>query len=47
MVRREAFLRTVAIGLMVAVWLAALVLPPVLLLRARRLVKCLKKLVAV
>jgi hypothetical protein len=35
MVRREAFLRTVAIGLIVAVWLAALILPPVLLLRAR------------
>lgn len=35
MVRREAYLRTVAIGLVVAVWLAALVLPPVLLLRAR------------
>jgi len=35
MVRREAFLRTVAIGLIVAVWLAALILPPLLLLRAR------------
>ncbi len=35
MVRREVFLRTGAIGLIVAVWLAALILPPVLLLRAR------------
>ena len=35
MVRRDAFLRTVAIGVVVAVWLAALVLPPVMLLRAR------------
>ncbi len=35
MVRRGAFLRTVAIGVVVAVWLAALVMPPVLLLRAR------------
>ena len=35
MVRREVFLRTSAIGLIVAVWLAALILPPVLLLRAR------------
>jgi len=35
MVRREASLRTVAIGLVVALWLAALILPPVLLLRAR------------
>jgi len=35
MVRREVFLRTVAIGLVVAAWLAAVVLPPVLLSRAR------------
>ena len=35
MVQREVSLRTVATGLVVAVWLAALVLPPVLLLRAR------------
>jgi hypothetical protein len=35
MVRRESSLRTVAIGLVAAVWLAALILPPVLLLRAR------------
>jgi hypothetical protein len=35
MVRRDAFLRTVAIGVVVAIWLAALVLPPVMLLRAR------------
>lgn len=34
-VRRRSFLRTSAAGLVVAVWLAALVLPPVLLLRAR------------
>jgi hypothetical protein len=35
MVRRDAFLRTVAIGVVVAIWLAALVLPPVMLWRAR------------
>ena len=35
MVRRDALLRTVAIGLVVTVWLAALVVPPVMLWRAR------------
>ncbi len=35
MVRRDALLRTVAIGLVVSVWLAALVVPPVMLWRAR------------
>jgi hypothetical protein len=35
MVRRDAFLRTVAIGVVVSTWLAALVLPPVMLWRAR------------
>lgn len=35
MVRRDAFLRTFAIGMVVAVWLAALVLPPVMLWRVR------------
>ena len=34
-VRQQSFLRTCAAGLVVAVWLAALFLPPVLLLRAR------------
>jgi hypothetical protein len=35
MLRRDAFLRTVAIGVVLATWLAALVLPPVMLWRAR------------
>jgi hypothetical protein len=35
MVRREALLRTVATAAVLAVWLAALVVPPVMLLRAR------------
>jgi len=35
MVRRDAFLRTVAIGAVVATWLAALIVPPVMLLRVR------------
>jgi len=35
MVRRDAFLRTVAIGVVVAIWLAALIVPPVMLLRVR------------
>jgi len=35
MARLEANLRTAAIGVVAAVWLAALILPPVLLLRAR------------
>jgi len=35
MVRRDAFLRKVAIGVVVSMWLAALILPPVMLLRAR------------
>ena len=35
MVRRDAFLRTVAIGAVVAIWLAALIVPPVMLLRVR------------
>ena len=35
MVRRDAFLRTVAIGVVLAIWLAALVVPPVMLLRVR------------
>ena len=35
MVRRDAFLRRVATTAVVAVWLAALIVPPVMLLRAR------------
>ena len=35
MVRRDAFLRTIAIGVVVAIWLAALIVPPVTLLRVR------------
>jgi hypothetical protein len=35
MVRRDAFLRTAAIGVVVAIWLAALIVPPVMLLRVR------------
>ena len=35
MVRRESFLRTFATGAVLAVWLAALILPPVMLSRAR------------
>ena len=35
MVRRDAFLRTIAVGVVVAIWLAALIVPPVMLLRVR------------
>jgi len=35
MVRRESNLRTAAIGAVAAVWLAAVIVPPVMLLRAR------------
>jgi hypothetical protein len=35
MVHRDAFLRTIAIGAVVAIWLAALIVPPVMLLRVR------------